>query len=201
VSMMRSILFFGLAVLAGTLLLNLAKEFTQDRREQNAALHESRMLTEVLPEQDYDEPPGLTSFAIHDPQEQDDEALVAFPVYREGSLTAVVVALSEPGGYVGPIRLLVGIDAAGRVTGVRATEHRETPGLGDKIDAGKSGWIDSFEGYALGELPAARWELRRDGGHFDHISGATITSRAVMRAVRRAVKAHATWQSDNTDKN
>jgi electron transport complex protein RnfG len=201
VSMMRSILFFGLAALAGTLLLNLAEEFTQDRREQNAALYESRMLAEVLPEQDYDEPPGLTSFAIHDPQEEDDEALVAFPVYREGSLTAVVIALTEPDGYVGPIRLLVGIDAAGRVTGVRATEHRETPGLGDKIDAGKSGWIDSFKGYALRELPAARWELRRDGGHFDHISGATITSRTVMRAVRRAVKAHAAWQSDNTDKN
>jgi len=208
VSMVRNVLLLCVATLAGTLLLNQADEITLEQRERNAALHESRMLSQVLPEMNYDEPPGLARIAIsysqdplHDKsQKADDTKMSAFPVYVDGQLMAVAIAITETDGYVGPISLLVGIDANGNVTGVRATTHRETPGLGDQIDAGKSDWINSFDGYSLRKLTAERWELQRDGGHFDHISGATITSRAVVRSVRQALQSHADWQAETLNR-
>lgn len=189
VEMKKSIVFLVLAALGGTLLLNLTEENTREQREQNAMLYESRMLKEVLPEKAYDQEPGLTRIFLN-------ETLTAFPVFIDGRLTALAVTVTDAGGYVGPIRLLVGINADGRITGVRVTEHRETPGLGDKIEAEKSAWINSFDGYALEDISADDWALQRDGGHFDHISGATITSRSVVRAVLQALQAHYQWRSE-----
>lgn len=83
------------------------------------------------------------------------------------------------------IRLLVGIDRDGRVTGVRVVSHKETPGLGDYIDIGKSDWIKGFDGQSL-ERPDA-WRVRKDGGQFDYMAGATITPRAVVAAVARTL--------------
>jgi electron transport complex protein RnfG len=87
-------------------------------------------------------------------------------------------------GYAGPIRVLLGIDANGRVLGARVLAHTETPGLGDKIEVARDDWILSFDGKSLGEPPAARWAVQKDGGVFDQFSGATITPRAVVSAVK-----------------
>lgn len=107
---------------------------------------------------------------------------------QAGQPAAVVLEVAAPDGYSGEIRLLVGILADGRVSGVRVTAHRETPGLGDYIEAGKSGWIRQFEGKSLDDPPTAQWRVRKDGGRFDYMAGATITPRAVVRAVRRALE-------------
>jgi electron transport complex protein RnfG len=104
-----------------------------------------------------------------------------------GKPVAVVLEPVAPGGYSGPIRLLVAIRPDGTVLGVRVTEHRETPGLGDAIDARKSDWITSFTGKALGGPPAERWKVRKDGGDFDQFTGATITPRAVVGAVANSL--------------
>lgn len=113
--------------------------------------------------------------------------LRAWRARRAGKPQAVVLEAVAPDGYAGPIRLLIGVRSDGRVSGVRVLEHRETPGLGDIIDAGKSRWIDSLRGRRLGDPPAARWTVRRDGGEFDQVAGATVTPRALLHAVRRAL--------------
>ena len=80
------------------------------------------------------------------------------------------------------------IDADGVVLGVRTVAHRETPGLGDDIEAGRSDWNTRFQCRALGDPPAAGWAVRKDGGDFDQFAGATVTPRAVVRAVHRALE-------------
>jgi electron transport complex protein RnfG len=101
---------------------------------------------------------------------------------------AVLLNAVARDGYAGPIRLLVAVDPAGRLLGVRVLEHRETPGLGDLVDARHSDWIRGFDGRALGDPPPARWTVRKDGGDFDQFTGATVTPRAVVRGVRRVLE-------------
>ncbi len=107
---------------------------------------------------------------------------------RDGQLTAAVVPVTARNGYSGDIRLLVGIDAAtAQVIAVRIASHRETPGLGDLIEPGKSDWIGQFAGRSLLRPEDKGWAVRKDGGAFDQITGATITPRAVVAAVKRAL--------------
>ena len=111
------------------------------------------------------------------------------PAYRArlgSSAVAVVLTTEAPDGYVGPIRLLIAIDRAGNIIGLRALQHQETPGLGDKIDADKSNWLQQFIGASPTE-DVAELGLSSDGGRIDHISGATITSRSVTKAVRNTL--------------
>ncbi|MCC5872308.1 MAG: electron transport complex subunit RsxG [Gammaproteobacteria bacterium] len=105
----------------------------------------------------------------------------------DDELRALLVPVRIPDGYSGDIQLLLGIEADGRIAGVRVVEHRETPGLGDAIERRKSDWIEAFRGRSLGDPPLARWTVRREGGDFDAFTGATITPRAVARGIGRAL--------------
>jgi electron transport complex protein RnfG len=98
-------------------------------------------------------------------------------------------------GYSGDISLLVGIDFDGIIQGVRTIEHKETPGLGDKVDHKKSPWIDSFIGKSLSNTPLDGWAVTKDGGVFDGFTGATITPRAVVNAVHQGLLYHQRQQS------
>jgi electron transport complex protein RnfG len=107
---------------------------------------------------------------------------------RDGAVTAVVLEAIAPDGYSGDIHLVIGIDTNGTITGVRVTAHRETPGLGDYIDHSKSPWIEQFAGKSL-LLPEDKyWKVAKDGGRFDSRAGATITPRAVVKAVKDALE-------------
>lgn len=106
---------------------------------------------------------------------------------RGDTVTAVVLEAIAPDGYSGNIALLIGIGIDGNVTGVRVTGHRETPGLGDYIDRAKSPWIEQFVGKSLTAPEARRWKVAKDGGQFDARAGATITPRAVVKAVKSAL--------------
>lgn len=114
---------------------------------------------------------------------------------RDGVVTAVAYE-AKGTGYAGEIRLLLGLDRDGRVLGVRVTKHGETPGLGDRIEARKSDWIGRFVGRSLGDPVEARWAVRKDGGDFDQFSGATITPRAVVGAIRQALLFFAAHRED-----
>ncbi len=107
---------------------------------------------------------------------------------RDGQVIAVIVPAVAPDGYSGAIRLLVGVNRDGTVAGVRALSHKETPGLGDKIDLAKSDWILTFNGHSLGNPAADDWRVKKDGGVFDQFTGATITPRAVVAQVRRVLE-------------
>ncbi|MHB8914610.1 MAG: electron transport complex subunit RsxG [Thiobacillus sp.] len=102
---------------------------------------------------------------------------------KQGQATGVVLEAIAPDGYSGDIALLIGLRADGQIIGVRVTAHKETPGLGDYIDIAKSPWITQFDGKSLTAPPEANWKVQRDGGNFDARAGATITPRAVVKAV------------------
>lgn len=108
-------------------------------------------------------------------------------LWRGGRVLAVLVPTVAAHGHGGPIRLLVGIDRDGVVTGVQVVAERETPGVGDRIRANRSDWIRAFAGASRERPPAADWRVRKEGGAFDAIAGATISSRAVIGQVRRAL--------------
>ena len=112
-------------------------------------------------------------------------------VYRarlQGQPVALVMTATAPDGYSGSIRLLVGIRADDTLSGVRVVAHRETPGLGDAIDEQRSDWIFGFDGKSLSDPEPARWAVKKDGGDFDQLTGATITPRAIVKAVKRSLR-------------
>ena len=113
-----------------------------------------------------------------------DGATDAYVGTRAGNPVVFLFVANARDGYNGNIGLLVGITHDGRITGVRVTAHRETPGLGDAIEADESDWIESFAGRSLSDPAARGWAVRADGGEFDQLTGATITPRAVIKAVR-----------------
>jgi len=115
------------------------------------------------------------------------EAAIVYRVYDGGRPRAALLTVTARDGYAGPIRLLLGVTVDGRVTGLRILRHRETPGLGDRIDQAKSDWVLQFAGHALGDPPLERWAIRSDGGAFDQLSGASVTPRAVIGAVRQTL--------------
>jgi Na+-translocating ferredoxin:NAD+ oxidoreductase subunit G len=158
--------------------------FTADEIKIRAVEDMQNSLTQVIP-------PGLhDNSPVKDAIELTSEEGKPMKVYRatkDGKVTAVAYEILGS-GYGGEIRLMLGVDADGKVLGVRATQHKETPGLGDKIDPAKSDWITRFTGLSLGTPPVDKWKVKKDGGHFDQFSGATITPRGVVGAVRRGLE-------------
>ncbi len=112
------------------------------------------------------------------------DAALIYRVYSGDEPVAALFAVTARDGYAGPIRILVGIDMDGVVAGVRILEHRETPGLGDGIDHTRSDWVLQFEGSSLTEPAIDGWAIRGDGGEFDQLTGASVTPRAVIKAIR-----------------
>ncbi|MDD4915627.1 MAG: electron transport complex subunit RsxG [Methylococcales bacterium] len=106
---------------------------------------------------------------------------------KQGEVTAVCFKFVAPDGYAGPISLVMGVDRNGEILGVRVIAHIETPGLGDKIEISKSKWILAFNGKSLNNLTVEQWAVKKDGGVFDQFSGATITPRKVVQAIRRGL--------------
>lgn len=106
---------------------------------------------------------------------------------RQGEPVAAIFNSIAPDGYSGRIHLLVGVYVDGSIAGVRVVKHAETPGLGDAIEIRKSPWILGFDTKSLQDPDISRWAVRRDGGDFDQLTGATITPRAVVAAVRNTL--------------
>ncbi|MAY27086.1 MAG: electron transport complex subunit RsxG [Polycyclovorans sp.] len=165
-------------------------------KDQIAASQQARLLRElqaVLPADRYDNDLTADTTTVTDPRLGGTST-----VYRarlDGTPVASLLTVVAHDGYSGDIHLLVGVTPDGTVTGVRVTQHRETPGLGDKIDLRVSKWILEFTGRALGDPPADEWTVRKDGGAFDQFTGATITPRAVVKAVARTLDVTAERQS------
>lgn len=103
---------------------------------------------------------------------------------KNGEIVAFLFPAVAPDGYSGDIKLIVGVSIEGKITGVRVLSHKETPGLGDKVDTNKSDWVLSFDGKSLNNPNIERWKVKKDGGAFDQFTGATITPRAVVGKVK-----------------
>ena len=111
-------------------------------------------------------------------------------VYRakkNNQVIAVIIEAVAPDGYSGEIKTLVGIDQEDKILGVRVIAHKETPGLGDYIEIDKSQWIKNFNLKSLDKVSEKQWAVKKDGGDFDYISGATITPRAVIKSTYKCL--------------
>lgn len=186
----RSAVRLALAALLASALLAGLHMATRDRiaqREHQLAL---ARLSAVLPPDRYDNDPLADALTLTDAR-LGPGSQTMYPACLDGRATAMAITATAPDGYAGPIRLIVGVGHDGRVLGVRVLAHAETPGLGDLIDERRSGWINGFKGRHLGDPPAERWTVRPDGGDFDGFTGATITPRAVVGAIRRVLEFHA----------
>jgi len=113
----------------------------------------------------------------------DGEPITVYQATKAGIVTAVAYSVSGP-GYSGEIKTIMGVNQDGKILGVRIVSHTETPGLGDKIEIAKDKWILAFDGLSLGMPPESQWYVKKDGGRFSQFSGATITPRAVVKAVK-----------------
>ena len=174
----------GLAAVC-TALVAVTHAVTAPRIAANEQAYLEQSLAPVLEGVPYDGKLSESTIVIPAPNElPGNEPVTVYRVYADARPVAALFVVNARGGFAGPIRLLVGIAADGSVTGVRVLEHRETPGLGDLIEAGKSDWILQFTGRSLTDPPAPGWTIRRDGGEFDQLTGASITPRAVIRGIR-----------------
>lgn len=162
---------------------------TADRIAENERLSTLRNIHELIDESTYDNDifNDVTS-AAHEQLLGSKTPLPVYRARRNGEPVALIMTAIAPDGYNGRIKLLIAIDPGGTVLGVRVLDHHETPGLGDNIDIKKSDWILDFAGKSLSNPDKAHWGVRKDGGVFDQFTGATITPRAVVKAVRNALE-------------
>lgn len=174
--------------LATAIVLAIVAAGTRQRIAHNEAAETMKTIDRILPHALYDNDPALDRILVLAPDLLGSDAPVA--VYRarlDGKPTAAVITVVARQGYIGPIRLLVSVTADGTVLAARVIAQNETPGLGDRIDAARSDWMNGFTGRSAGDPALQRWSVRRDGGDFDQLTGATITSRAVVGAVHNAL--------------
>lgn len=176
----------GLLAIVGLLTsaaLTLANHATQAPIEDSLQKDLQASLAQVLPPNSFDNK-LLTSTLV---RPAPDGKRTVYVARKADQVTGLVFEVAGK-GYAGTIRIVMGIDPAGKVLGVRVLSHAETPGLGDKIDAQKSNWIESFAGKGLNN---AKWAVKKDGGEFDQFAGATITPRAVVKAVHEGLQWYA----------
>ena len=178
----------GFAVVGSTLLAVTERATRSTIAEQQQQALRSTV-SAVLPADSYTNDLLADTLVIRDRESLGtDEPLTAYRARRDGEPVAVVFPVVAPNGYSGAIRLLVGIGVDGELTGVRVLQHRETPGLGDAIETRRSDWIRQFAGLSFDDIPPSQWKVRKDGGVFDQFTGATITPRAVVEAIRKAMR-------------
>lgn len=175
--------------LIGTAMLAYTFRQTRPVIEKSEQAEKLALINQVLPRALYDN----DLLAAHRELPADDLLGTRKPTSmwlatRSGQPAGIVLEAVAPEGYSGDIGLLVGISADGVVTGVRITRHKETPGLGDYIELAKSRWVLQFNGKRMEENDKPRWRVKKDGGEYDSRAGATITPRAIVKAVRQTLE-------------
>lgn len=186
------LLLAGFAVL-GTGLVAFTHQQTAERiaaNERNALLS---MLHAIVPEDSIDNDIVIDTTIVSDPEHLGAPETEVYLGRKNGKPVAAVFTSVVPDGYSGPIKLLVAVRTDGALGGVRVVSHKETPGLGDKVEVEKSDWIFSFDDRSIGNPKLEYWKVQRDGGVFDQFTGATVTPRSIVKAVKNTLlfyKAH-----------
>jgi electron transport complex protein RnfG len=184
----RALLLITLTALIAGSLMTLSDELSRDRIAANQRMRLLATLNEVIDPALYDNDLAANRrFVTSADLLGTSEPVEVFIATADGEAVAALFSTVAPRGYNGPINLLVGVTVDGTVTGVRVTRHRETPGLGDAIEISKSAWIDGFSATSLSSPALVDWRVTKDGGHFDSITGATVTPRVIVEAVRNTL--------------
>ncbi|MEJ2316643.1 MAG: electron transport complex subunit RsxG [Gammaproteobacteria bacterium] len=182
-----SALILGVFGFIGATLVAVTEFGTHERileNERQALLHQ---LYEIVPKEEVDNDILAHPLTVSARDALGQESSVIYVGEKANELSAMVFEATVPDGYSGPIRLLVGVDRNGVLLGTRVIAHKETPGLGDKIEKEKSDWILGFTGKSLTDPKLDRWKVKKDGGEFDQFTGATVTPRAVVNGVKRVL--------------
>ncbi|HEU0220081.1 MAG TPA: electron transport complex subunit RsxG [Gallionella sp.] len=184
-----SLLLFALA---GTALLALTFDLTHETIARSVENEKLKLIAQIVPPVAYD------NDIMKDTVQLAADKLLGGAgtsiVYRgrlNGQPSIAVLQVVAPDGYSGKINLIIAIHSDGRIGGVRVVSHRETPGLGDYIEIARSDWITGFNGASLENRKDSAWKVKKDGGSFDYMAGATITPRAIVKAVHKALQYHA----------
>lgn len=187
-SIRRSAIGLGLFAIITGGSIAVTQALTEERIREEAARAEAQALFEIIPESQHDNDLLNDTVQLPASERLATTGPVTVWVARQGGAPiGFIMPVVAPDGYSGNIRLLVGIDLQGTVLGVRAVSHKETPGLGDRIETKKSDWIYSFEGRSLDDPEPRAWNVKKNGGVFDQFTGATITPRAVVKAVQKSL--------------
>ena len=187
-SMRKNGLRLAWFALACTALVAITNQLTHTQIAQQSDRQLQQTLGQLLPASSYDNNLAQSCVLLQIPELLGDSAQHPVYVARLGqTITGYIVESVAPQGYGGSIRLLTAVSTDGTISRVQVLSHHETPGLGDKIERSKSGWIDSFNGQSLQGPADTRWAVRKDGGMFDSFTGATITPRAVVKGVKNVL--------------
>ncbi|UVW34751.1 electron transport complex subunit RsxG [SAR92 clade bacterium H455] len=181
----------ALFALVTSLILATTNELTYERIEQSEREAAQRALLEIIPLERHD------NDMLMDVQPVPEQYWATLGLKKGGNIhiardqgqpVAAIIPAVTPDGYSGAISMIIGINFNGSIAGVRVVEHRETPGLGDKVDLKKSDWILSFNGKSLVNPQASGWKVKKEGGDYDQFTGATITPKAVVNQVLKTLQ-------------
>ena len=184
----RTLLLVAIVAAAAAFAVSASHEFSKERIAANRRARLIASLNSVLDPALRDRDLATVRIEVADKELLGgDEPVDVYVAEDGGRPVAAVFATAETEGYNSTIHLLIGVSPDGALTGVRAVSHRETPGLGDAIDIKKSRWITKFDGKSLAAPARERWAVDKDDGDFDSITGATVTSRAVVKGVKNTL--------------
>lgn len=190
-SISKNSLLLGAFALATAGILALTNLATQDRIANAERTAQQKALFEILPPDTHDNDLLQDTISIPEtawPTLGIKNAGNIYIARREHEITALIIPATAPDGYSGDIDMIVGVNRDGSIAGVRVLRHKETPGLGDKIELKKSQWILSFNGKSLQFPVIEHWKVKKDGGNFDQFAGATITPRAMVGQIKRVLE-------------
>ncbi|OGS99951.1 MAG: electron transporter RnfG [Gallionellales bacterium RBG_16_56_9] len=181
-----NLLFFAVI---GTLVLAITYSQTHDMIVKSEQAEKLKLISQIVPHTLFDNDIMKDTLSVApDALLGTENTTTAYRARLQNQPSALVLEAIAPDGYSGKIVLLVAIRDNGEVAGARVVSHKETPGLGDYIEIAKSNWIKGFDGASQVRYKDRDWKVKKDGGQFDHMAGATITPRAVVKAVHRALQ-------------
>ena len=168
--------------------LSISYFITKSPIDQSDAKAKRVFLNQVIPANLYDNNLVKDTISIEpNPLLGNKKNIDVFRAKKNNRVIAVIIEVIAPDGYSGEIKTLVGIDQEDKILGVRVISHKETPGLGDYIEIDKSQWIKNFDLMSLEKISEKKWAVKKDGGDFDYVSGATITPRAVIKSTYKCL--------------
>lgn len=195
--MLTGAIILGSFAMIGAGLVGMTYEGTKERIAANEREFLLRTLNEMVPADAYDNDIFNDTIQVQSKELLGSKGpLTIYRARKNNEPVAAIISVDAPDGYNGTIKLLVAVDLGGQIGGVRVLSHKETPGLGDSIDTDHSNWINSFYGHSLNAPDEQGWRVKKDGGIFDQFTGATITPRAVVKAVHNALKYYDAHKND-----
>jgi electron transport complex protein RnfG len=195
-SVYRNALILGAFALVSIGLNAIFNHITKDKIKAEMQAKLARTLGELVPASQYNNDVYHDCVIIEAGEQLGHREPTRFyRMTKDGEPVATVFTLTAPDGYNGNIELLIGIYHDDSIAGISVIQHNETPGLGDKIEPRKSNWLQQFKGLSLTNTPSEQWKVKKDGGQFDAFTGATITPRAVLKAIERGLSFYQSHKS------